>query len=261
MQLNAIKAHWEASGKQFPGTGNVTPTSRDPYLGELERSFIAAFLKRGQSVLEIGCGDASHTVHYAKKVKHLTGVDIAQSLLDRAAQRVRPLGIKNIRWVAGSILELDRLFPNEQFDCVITQRCIINLPQWKHQQQAFLKIHQRLKKGGLFLMSEGFQNPLDELNKVRTQFQLPLIKTVAYNKNIDLKKFTPWIQKYFRIQATRHYGEYLFFSRVYHPLMVAPEAPQHDARYNQVARDLAGKLQLPGFEKYSYNRFYCLKKI
>lgn len=261
MQLNAIKEHWEQSGRQFPGSGHVTPTSRDPYLGELERAFIASHLKKSQSVLEIGCGDASHTVHYAHRVKHLTGVDIAESLLERARQRIAPTNIRNVTWVAGSILDLDRLFPREQFDCIITQRCLINLPQWKHQQQALQKIHQRLKKGGLFLMSEGFQNPLDELNKVRKQFNLPIIKTVAYNKNIDLKKFTPWIKKYFRTLATSHYGEYLFFSRVYHPLMVAPEAPRHDARYNQVARDLAGKLQLPGFEKYSYNRFYAFRKI
>ena len=44
MKLEEVRQHWENAGKDFPVDSRVTPTTRDPYLGELERKNIHSVL-------------------------------------------------------------------------------------------------------------------------------------------------------------------------------------------------------------------------
>jgi len=81
MNLQEIQAFWVDAGKSFPTKSAVTPTSRDPYLGQLERQNIARHLTEVMDVLEVGCGDAGHTVEYARHCRSIHGHDISPGLL------------------------------------------------------------------------------------------------------------------------------------------------------------------------------------
>src|SRR5215468_3824311 len=129
-----MKQHWVEAGKAFPTTGVVTPTSRDPFLGQLEAANILERLDPNYVALEVGCGDASHSVKYARKVKKLSGLDFSEPLLAIARRRIGEEGVDNVDLTAGSILDLQDIYGDAQFDCVISQRCLINLPEWKYQQ-------------------------------------------------------------------------------------------------------------------------------
>jgi len=260
MKLEEIKRYWESSGESNDFGSMVTPTSRDPYLGELERENILRHLVNGDTCLEIGCGDAFHTVHYAKKVNQLFGIDVADSLINVAERRVQQERLDNINLLVGSVLDIELKFKGKKFDYAISQRCLINLPTWELQKDAIFQVHQLLKDQGIFLLTEGFQDNLDELNSVREEFNLPAIKVVDYNQNFVLKDFEKYIHRYFEVIAKRYYGSYLFFSRVYHPLVVLPENPKHDSKLNEVAMKLQKTLSLPDLDKYSYNIFYVLRK-
>ena len=260
MKLEDIKKHWEEAGKQFSTGGKVTPTSRDPYLGLLERENILNHLEKHHTALEIGCGDGSHTVHYAKRVKRLSGIDVAESLISIARRRAATESIQNVDFIVGSVLDIKKIYHAQQFNCVISQRCLINLPEWQHQQDAILQVHGLLQKGGLFLLTEGFQGELDNLNTIRQKFGLPEIKVVSYNRNLIRKDFEAFISQYFDIIETRHYGAYLFLTRVFHPLAVLPNEPKHDSKLNEIAMEISRTIQMPDLEKYSYNLFYVLKK-
>lgn len=234
----------------------VTPTSRDPYLAKLEEANILKFLRSGQEVLEVGCGDASHTAFYAKCVKHVTGLDISRSLLKIAEAR----GIDNARWVASSVLDLKTLFPQGCFDLVVSQRCLISLPSWKLQRSAIHQIHGVLREGGLFMLTEGFQEPLNEINAVRNSLGLSGIQVADYNVNLPKAKFETLIRRNFKIVYRGHYGLYLLLSRVYHPLLVHPDEPEHGSKINEAAMKLSASTDGYGFYRYSYNLFYVLKK-
>ncbi|NKC10831.1 MAG: methyltransferase domain-containing protein [Gammaproteobacteria bacterium] len=261
MKLEEIKHHWQKSGESFPSHSKVTPTSRDPYLGELERENILSYLNREHACLEVGCGDAFHTIHYAKKVKRILGIDVADSLINIAKERKlqRDL-LNNIDFDVCSVLDIGEKFDGERFDCVISQRCLINLPTWDHQKEAISQIHRLLTDEGIFLLTEGFQDYLDTLNSARTRFSLPEIKVVDYNRNFVLNDFEEFIQQYFEIVEQRHYGPYLFFSRIYHPLAALPDSPKHDSKLNEVAMNISRVLSMSDLEKYSYNLFYALKR-
>lgn len=259
MNLEEIKKHWEDAGKYFSDEGKVTPTSRDPFLALLEKENIMSYLERSHRVLELGCGDASHTIQYARKVEKLLAIDIAQTLVDRAKQRLAQESISNVELTVGSILELDRIYRAQNFDCILSQRCLINLPEWSYQRKTILQVRDLLAEGGLFLLTEGFQEEYDQLNAVRKHFGLDIINT-NYNRSLVRREFEDFIAPYFNILEVRDYGAYLFFSRVLHPLAVYPRAPKHDAAINEAAMRVAREVTLPDFKAYSFNLFYALKK-
>lgn len=260
MNLEEIRQHWEKAGEDLSCSQTVTPTSRDPFLGRLEECNILRYLHDNQMVLEVGCGDASHTIRYAQRVKHIWALDIAESLIALARQRAGSLGVSNVEFTVGSILEAREIFRNKPIDCVISQRCLINLPTWEYQQAAILQIHELLMPGGLFLMTEGFQDELDNLNHLRERVGLPTIDVVSYNRNLIRDEFDRFIAQYFTIEDVKDYGLYLFLSRVYHPLVVIPEQPKHDSPLNEAASALSRLLSTSDFRRYSYNLLYILKK-
>lgn len=260
MELHDIRDHWEQVGRDFPMDSAVTPTSRDPYLGQLERENIIEWLRDHHVCLEVGCGDASHTVHYAQRVKQLTAIDVAESLVDIARKRLDAARLRNIVLRAGSVLDIETQFPKQSFDCVISQRCLINLPTWEHQSRAIAEIHDLLRDDGVLLLTEGFHENLANLNRLRKQFSLAEIKVVDYNRNLPGAAFESFVRERFDIVERRHYGAYLLLSRVYHPLVVSPEEPRHGSAFNRVAMNLARAVAMPDLEKYSYNLFYVLRK-
>ncbi|HYU79306.1 MAG TPA: class I SAM-dependent methyltransferase [Vicinamibacterales bacterium] len=260
MKLDEIRRHWENSAREISVDSQITPTSRDPFLGILERDYILDALPVGAACLEVGCGDAAHTVHYARRAAHVTAIDIAQGLLTAAKSRVVEAQIANVDLQRASVLDVGQRFKGRQFDCVISQRCLINLPDWQYQKEALLQIHEILADGGWLLLTEGFQEPLDALNELRGGLNLTPIKVVEYNWNLLEKEFNPFIESLFRVVRKRDYGLYLLLSRVLHPMAVAPDAPRHDGPINMAAMQLAKHLATTTFEKYSYNLFYVLQK-
>lgn len=260
MKLEEIRKYWNEAGKQFPTVGSMTPTSRDPFLSQLEEEYIISSLEKDYLVLEIGCGDASHSVKYAKKVKKLSGVDVAESLIGIAKERADHEGIKNIDFTVASVLDMEKIYRSKKFNCVISQRCLINLPKWQHQKVVILQIYNLLQKDGLFLLTEGFQEGINNLNIIRNKFCLTPIKTVNYNRNMIRKEFELFISQYFDIIERSHYGFYLFLSRIFHPLAVLPNEPKHDSKLNMIAMEISRNIKIPDFERFSYVMSYILRK-
>jgi SAM-dependent methyltransferase len=168
--------------------------------------------------------------------------------------------IENVEFVVGSVLDLERIFSAGDIDCVLSQRCLINLPTWEHQQDALLKIHAVLRKGGVFLMTEGFQEELDNLNHVRETVGLSPMKVVSYNRNLRHEEFDSFIAPHFEVEAVHGYGLYLLLSRVFHPLAVLPAEPRHDSPLNEAAGLLERAVSLPECRRFSYNLLYVLRR-
>ncbi len=259
MDLEDIREHWRQAGDSFPTEGDVTPTSRDPFLGQLERQNVLSFLEPSFDALEIGCGDASHSIEYAQGVRSLSGLDLTASLLDLARARAAAAGVENLELSQGSVLDIGKLYQPRRFDCIISQRCLINLPEWRHQRDALAQARDLLKPGGLLLLTEGFQDALEQLNAARAALDLPEI-TVSYNRNMLREELEDFASRDFEIVERRHYGAYLVLSRTLHPLAVHPESPRHDSPLNEAAMKLSQAVPMPDLERYSYNLFYALRK-
>ncbi len=256
MDLKQIKEHWEKVGKEFQLKQSISPTSRDPYLAELEQKNILSYLKPEMNVLEIGCGDASHTIEYTKVANKTTAIELSNNLLVLAKQNIRKNNMQNITLKQVSVLEILKQFKNVKFDAIISQRCLINLPTWSYQREALNQLDLLLNTNGLLLLSEEFDNELRNLNNVRLTNSLTEIKVAKYNKNFANEEFESFITKNFEIEAIKDYGFYLYMSRIFHPLAVLPKNPQHHSPLNEVALVLASQSNFPDFKRFSYNLFY-----
>ena len=73
-------------------------------------------LRRGQRVLDVGCGPGRHSIALAKRGLAVTGVDVSREFLELAAQAATGAG------VAASFFEVDaRQMPfDDEFDAVIS---------------------------------------------------------------------------------------------------------------------------------------------
>lgn len=260
MQLDDIKRHWETVGGEIGLEDRMPATSRDPFMAQLERRYILDHLPENGRVLEIGCGDALHAPEYAARSREYHGLDVAASLLSLAEKRLSDSLLRNWTLHHASVLEIDERFEAGSFDVIISQRCIINLPTWEDQQATLAKVHHLLRPGGWFLLSEGFTGELAELNRLREEMALPSINVVEYNRFMNREEFEAEIACGFAIEAFRHYGLYLYLSRLFHPLAVLPDQPQHLSPMNEAAMQLSRQGEVDQFAALSYNLFYALKK-
>ncbi|HOP06280.1 MAG TPA: class I SAM-dependent methyltransferase [candidate division Zixibacteria bacterium] len=260
MQLDEIKKHWETAGKAIGLDDPMPVTSRDPFMGQLERRYILQHLPSNGRVLEIGCGDALHAPLYAARSHEYHGLDVAASLLALAETRLSGSDLNNWTLHCASVLDIDKRFEPGSFDCIISQRCIINLPTWSDQKEALNKICSLLRPGGKFLLSEGFTGELANLNQLRNEMGLPPINVVEYNRFMDRGEFETEVGCQFSVEAFCHYGLYLYLSRVFHPLAVFPDQPQHLSPMNEAAMKLSMQGEVDQYSSLSYNLFYSLKK-
>lgn len=228
-----IKSFWIESGKNELDADGLKPTARDPYLQLLNEHYISDRLDSGDFTLDIGCGEGTSSIRFASGLKKLVGVDYSETLIMQASRKKLP----NTEFIQGDALDLSNAFPKETFDSVVSIRCLINLPEEAQQYQALESIFQVLKPGGRLYLSEGYQAGWDGLNIHRQRNNLDVMHVVSYNRlfqNLALEKF---LQAKGSIVEFIGFGEYLYGSRIVHPLLERAMV-RHESNINKVFAEL-----------------------
>lgn len=123
-----------------------------------ECDFIEKVLKKFSSreirtILDLGCGTASHDILLAKRGYDITGIDVSSEMLKIAKQKIKREGLK-ISLHKGNI-QTARL--GKKFDAVIS---MFNVMGYQITNKAFEKAlvtaRAHLKKGGLFVFDVWF---------------------------------------------------------------------------------------------------------
>jgi SAM-dependent methyltransferase len=108
--MNPNKALWEK--------GDFTRVART-MRGSGEAFVKSLGVTRGVRVLDLGCGDGTTAVPEAQLGAEVLGVDIASNLVAAGNQRVKELGLKNIRFQEGDACDLQPL-EADTFDLVVS---------------------------------------------------------------------------------------------------------------------------------------------
>lgn len=222
-----IRQHWE---------NPATQSLADSHLKRLEIATIASGIPAGATVLDMGCGDGEGSLVYAKDASFVTGVDYAATMIAKATARLADAKIPNVRFEQGDV----RTFSSEvPFDCVVTERCLINLESWAVQEEALRRIHALLAPGGRYIMAEATRQGLDALNALRERVGLAPTAMPWHNVFFDVDLLLPALERIgFALRAHRDFGMYYFGSRVVHPLAVRPEEPHYDSPINRAAYEI-----------------------
>ena len=121
------------------------------FQAELAPQLDAAGAEPGMHVLELGCGAGNMTVWLAQRGFDAWGIDIAPTAIAWAQERATSLGVDNVHFNVGSVLDLQD-FADARFDIVFDGHCFHCIIG--RDREAFLQSALRvLKPGGRFLLS------------------------------------------------------------------------------------------------------------
>jgi len=232
-----VKAFWEAeAGRQR----DRFTTLRDENQAILERDLLMGWLSvlKPERLLEVGCGNGAGLSLFSKFSKRADGIDYSEPFI-KAAREKYP----NLEFYVADVQQLP--FADGDFDAVVSERCLINLPSWDEQQKAILEIHRVLNPEGYLLLVEATEEGYRRLNSVRAACGLKPVEVVWHNRPLPYFELERCLTHLFHtLRGGAAFSTYYYLSRVVHPLIVAPEEPKYDARINNVARLIEEKLPI-----------------
>ena len=108
---------------------------------------IAAAERVGGRILEVGVGTGISLPDYSNK-NRITGVDISPTMLRKAQDRVRELGLKHVEGLA--VMDAaDLKFEDNSFDVVVAQYVVTTVPDPEGTLDEFARV---LKPGGEIIL-------------------------------------------------------------------------------------------------------------
>jgi Cyclopropane fatty acid synthase and related methyltransferases len=121
-----------------------------------EANFVCGLIERykpgASSVLELGCGSGRHALEFAKKGLSIHGVDLSLEMLAEAENEKKraPENLAaKLSFSQGDMRELDI---DSHFDSVLSLFHVVSyLPTLADIKTAFLKVHEHLNPGGIFI--------------------------------------------------------------------------------------------------------------
>jgi ubiquinone/menaquinone biosynthesis C-methylase UbiE len=112
--------------------------------------FFSNYVKDGDKILDIGCGNGRLVeVLKNKKIKYV-GIDIAKKLIELAEKRFQEIGFKDYKLLIANALNLP--FENSEFDKVFMIAVLPHLPSKEIQMKALKEVYRVLKFDGYFFL-------------------------------------------------------------------------------------------------------------
>lgn len=232
MKQSKVYDHYDDEVKIYGSTAQCTMP--DLFIRNLEIKKILSSIQNlskektsSLKILEIGCGNGYVLEKISKKIKaEYTGVDINKKMIDLAKKR----NLKNVTFLVDDILKTK--LKSNTFDVIFTERCLINLLDWKMQKKSIVQIHKLLKKNSYYIMLEGFEDGLKKLNSARNSLGLENINSAWHNLYFKKKqleneikgKFVNGMNKNSKVVYDNFLSSYYFGSRVLYPALISKKS-------------------------------------
>jgi len=233
-----IRAFWNKRAGMGLAAG-----SQDIILKELEMNAIAAFVKPGMSVLDVGCGNGVTVMEIARRFPvRVYGIDIAEQMVtaaENAAKKTTEKFAGSVSFAVGDITQIQRDIGT--YDVVYTERTLINLQDFEAQKHALDQIARTVAPGGIYVMCESSKHGLQQMNSLRKQIGLPKIQMPWHNCYIDDKRIMDISVQGLTLDRVEDFSStYYFLSRIVnaHLAHLRGEEPKYDDAINTLALSL-----------------------
>jgi ubiquinone/menaquinone biosynthesis C-methylase UbiE len=188
-----IRHHWDRRAHTFDdetGHGLVSEDQRSAWLDLLAR--LAGSAPR--RVLDVGCGTGFLALRFAELGHTVTGIDLAQQMIDRARRKAEEAKL-HVDFRVGNAAALD--LPDENYDLVVARHVIWNLPDPERGVREWLRV---LRPGGQLALIEGKWANNDALALCDARPTSRLLTLIRTGAALVLGKRYP-NRRYHRIEA------------------------------------------------------------
>lgn len=244
----------------------IAAGSGDINLKKLEISAISKAIGHPSTILDAGCGNGFTLSSLAADFPdcQLFGFDYSQGMINAAIELLRENNLNaRVSVCQASLLDLFPAslsslgIPQAGFDCIYTERSIINLDTFEQQVKVVQALWSMVAAGGRLVLCEAFLDGLNEINAFREAVGLQLITPPWHNRYLSLAELgdlLPSVDQPYKIEEFS--GTYYFVSRVVHAreAMLQRREPSYEAPINQQSLEfpalpLFGQSKIIIFEK------------
>jgi len=222
----------------------------DKYLLNLEINLIRDNIPPNSKILDAGCGEGEGTLVYSKIDNvSIHAADFSDTRLEKASKRLE--GCDNV--ILKKVDFLDEWILDRDYDLIISQRFLINMPTWEQQQKVLADMMNALKLRGKLILLEGSVQGVIELDDFRKLFDLDPLPVKWHNNFIDDNKLIEFLgENGLEIIHAEGTGAYFLLTRGIRPIF--EKELNWDCRFNEIssARETSRLLGLN-------NRFSRLK--
>ena len=231
-----IKSFWDDRAREYGHRWQAT--LGEEYLRLLEIREMSKQLRkyRPRRVLDVGCGNGYSTKIYASRFprSNFIGIDYSEAMI-RASGQSSPV---NCSFAVGDVLD-SASFPPGEFDVVLTQRCIQNIPDYDRQRIAIGNLLDKVSSGGVLFLMECSRDGVEKLNGFRNRIGLPIIEGIEPWHNCFLRD--QFLIDDFNAKVEHFSSTYMFLSKAIHPRL-APVG-----------------YHLPAIGKFGYDKLYIIR--
>ena len=231
-----IKDHWDNKATSFGDSQEAT--HEDTYLRDMEINALINTIKKygnkDSNLIDIGCGNAYSTFHFAKVFPRMSieGVDYSEKMIEEADKSNEKKKFENISFKVSNVLNSED-FEENKYDLVTTERCLINLSTHEDHIKALKNIHKTLKKDGVAILSEETIQAYNNINSLRQMAGLSNMSIQWHNKYIDYDKMLNDIEGLFDVIEVNNFSSsYYLGTRLFKALF-----------YDELGKDAGSDLQ------------------
>lgn len=204
--------YWEHRAQEYLGQIEVM-TSNDPILANLEIEALDSYFAtqpQYQNILEVGCGSGRiiKTLADQYPLKSWHGIDYSETMIQQAVS----LCIPNSVFEVANMLTWNT---SSKYDQIFFVRSLTNLAS--HLEQTVVLDHMQsfVKSSGALILLEPTLQGMEQINRMRTQFDLEPMKAAWFNHYLDLPIIIKQLEYQFKQVEVRQFSAtYCLVSRV-----------------------------------------------
>src|SRR2546430_139638 len=147
-------------------TTGQTAQIDSPLILDLISASAAATNPSATHILDVGCGAGNYTLKLLQKIPNLniTLIDLSKPMLERAAQRIKPLTTGTITPMQGDIRDLE--LPHNHFDIILAAAVLHHLRGEEEWRAVFRKFHAALKTTGSLWIFDFISHQIPPVQKI-----------------------------------------------------------------------------------------------
>lgn len=132
---------WDNSASNYDKTER-----RFEYIHRKSREFARQHLKRGDVVLDYGCGTGTTSCELAGQVKEILAIDISSKMIEAAKEKAHARNVENVTFMQVDVF--DEGLNAESFDAILAFNMLHTIP---NPQRAIARIQELLRPAGVFV--------------------------------------------------------------------------------------------------------------